>query len=561
MKHNLKSIPFFADLEESTLEAISLKLRREHYHKDAAVFMEDEPGDCMYIIESGQIKIVSEKNNEEKIFSYLGPGTFFGEMAVLLGGRRSATARVVIDADLLVLRKNDLDELLEVYPQIAVMMTQELGRRLARSNQSPTLREEYNIVAVIGTSTPTLARHLAQVTGEEVFILDLGGLANSTFDQAALRQSHVLLARGEDILEPDVLADRLSQLVERFYWILLAIAPYETPLTLKGIELADVAAQIGGREPSWVKSISAKPFWRVEASDQEIRRLARRISQRLVGIALSSGNARGMAHIGVLKVLEEEGIPIDMIAGTSAGAIFGAMYAAGRSIKEMVQFAVGVQKQYNFRTGFRMWDFRLPPRSGLIKGDMVLNYLRRWVQNKNFEDLQIPLYIVATDLISGEEIVFENGPVAEAMRASMSVIGILEPARVAGRYLIDGGSVNPVPTQLLADRGMSVILASNVIPSLEDRLHRRELKREGKLPNVVGILTGAMEIMESEIIKSRMGPVDVLIQPDVATYGTMEYDKALEIIRRGEEAARAQIANIRERIAPHPRPPLGLSAG
>ena len=246
-----------------------------------------------------------------------------------------------------------------------------------------------------------------------------------------------------------------------------------------------------------------------------------------------------------------------MLTGTSAGAVFAAMFAAGRTIDEMIEFAVHVQRQYGFFTGFQYWDFRIPPRTGLIKGDTVLNYLRRWVMNKAFDELNIPLYIIATDLISGEEIVFDRGSVGEAVRASMSVIGVFEPAQVAGRFLIDGGSVNPVPTQLLADKGICIILAGNVIPSLEDRIHRRELKREGKLPNVIGIVSGAMEIMESEIIKSRLGPVDILISPDIARYGTMEYDKANEIIKRGEEAARAQIPAIRQRLAPNPRKRTG----
>ncbi len=556
MKHNLRNIPFFGDLDEHVLEAISRRLQREHYHKGAPVFLEDEPGDCMYIIESGQIKIVSEKNNQEKIFNYLGPGNFFGEMALLLGEKRSATARVVIDADLLVLRKNDLDELLETHPQIAVMMTQEMGRRLVQSNQTPILREEYNIVTTLGTATPALARGLARITGEQVYILDLGGLANTTLDLATLEQAGVRLVRGDDVLEPELLANQLGKLVEQYYWILLAAVPYETPLTLKAMELADVTVQIGGREPPWIKNITAKGFWHIDPTDQAIQRLARRITQRLVGLALSSGNARGMAHIGVFKVLQEENIPIDMIAGTSAGAVFGALYAAGHTIEEITDFAVHVQDQYNLITGLRFWDMRVPPRSGLIKGNVVLSYLRKWVQNKTFDDLSIPLYIVATDLISGEEIVFDRGPVAEAMRASMSVIGVFEPANISGRYLIDGGSVNPVPTQLLADKGISIILASNVIPSLEDRIHRRELKREGKLPDVVGIVMGAMEIMESEIIKSRMGPVDVLIQPDIARYGTLEYDKVREIIQRGEEAAREQIPNLRQHLAPRPRKPM-----
>ena len=197
MKHSLRSIPFFVDLDDNVLDAISRRLLREHYHKDAAIFLEDDPGDCMYLIESGQIKVVSEKGSQEKIYNYLGPGNFFGEMALLLGERRSATARVVIDADLLVLRKNDLDELLETHPQIALLMTQELGRRLVRANTTQTVREEFNIIAFLGNAAPTLARHLAQVTGEQVFILDLGGLANTTLDPIALQLANVRLVRGE----------------------------------------------------------------------------------------------------------------------------------------------------------------------------------------------------------------------------------------------------------------------------------------------------------------------------------------------------------------------------
>jgi NTE family protein len=305
-----------------------------------------------------------------------------------------------------------------------------------------------------------------------------------------------------------------------------------------------------------MKDLAPKAYWESDESDKSIRRMARKIAQRQVGLALSSGNARGFAHIGVFKVLEQEGIPIDMVAGTSAGAVFGSLYAAGQPVEAIKEFAVHIQEQYNFLTGFRYWDFRIPPRSGLIKGNMVLNYFRKWLSNKTFDELKIPLYIVATDLISGEEIVFERGPVAEAVRASMSVIGVFEPAHVADRFLIDGGSVNPVPSQLLADKGMNIIMASSVIPSLEDRLHRREQKREGRAPNAFGILMGAMEIMESEIIKTRMGPVDVLIQPDVARYGTMEYNKVQELIQRGEEAAWLQIPHIRQLLAPRPRAPL-----
>ncbi len=553
MENNLRNIPFFSELPDDVLEAISRRLQREHYHKGATVFLQGEPADRMYVIESGQVKVVSDESTREKIHAYLGPGNFFGEMGVLLGENRSATVRVVIDVSLLVLLKNDLDLLLEEYPAIALTISRELGRRLGRTIQSPVQREEFNIVAAIGTATPNLARFLGQVTGEDVYIYDLGGLANVSPDRTSLARDHVTLSDRDDPVDAESLPLRLGELVQKYYWVLLAVPPYDTPLTLKAMDLADVTVDVSQNENDWLKSVAPRGYWHANHQEQSIRRLARKIAQKQVGIALSSGNARGMAHIGVLKVLEQEDVPIDMIAATSAGAVFGSLYAAGRSVQEVIDFAVDIQNKYNFISGFRFWDFRMPPRTGLIKGGQVLNYFRQQLMDKTFDALEIPMNIIATDVISGEEIVFDHGPVADAVRASMSVIGVLEPAYNSGRFLIDGGAVNPVPSQLLADKGMDVIIASNVIPSLEDRLHRREQKREGRAPNVIGILMGAMEIMESEIIKTRMGPVDVLIQPQVGMYSTLEFDKVLDIIKRGEDAARQQVATLKRLLAPRPR--------
>jgi len=160
MENNLRIIPFFSELPDDVLEAISRRLQREHYHKGATVFLQGEPADRMYIIESGQVKVVSDESTREKIHAYLGSGNFFGEMGVLLGEKRSATVRVVIDVSVLVLLKNDLDLLLEEYPAIALTISRELGRRLGRTIQTPVQREEFNIVAVVGPATPTLARFL-----------------------------------------------------------------------------------------------------------------------------------------------------------------------------------------------------------------------------------------------------------------------------------------------------------------------------------------------------------------------------------------------------------------
>jgi len=152
-------------------------------------------------------------------------------------------------------------------------------------------------------------------------------------------------------------------------------------------------------------------------------------------------------------------------------------------------------------------------------------------------------------VLSGEEIVFDQGPLAEAVRASVGIIGIFSPYRLQGHYLIDGGAVNPVPASVLAEKGANIIIASNVIPSLEEeRLRGRESIYRKKEMNFLGVLGNMMSIMEREIVKTRMSAVDVLIKPQVEVYTAMDYDKAESFIELGREAARQQLPVLEKLI-------------
>jgi NTE family protein len=552
MHQNLRRIPFFSELPGDVLEAISARLHLERYRKGEVVFVEGGPGDSMYLIESGQVKIVSDVNGEERLFAYLGPGNFFGEMALLLDESRSATVKVDIDAELWVLHRADMDELLEQYPYIAVTISRELSRRLRETDQQPTRRHEYRVVAVIGERIGDLALSLAQQTGEQVLLFDLGGLRHSKLDLEALSRSGVTLldSQSTSYLMAGGLAESLGSLVERFDRVLLCILP-EKEVAIKAVELADMTVHIGPSKENWVEQMAIKGHWSVSNEPAAIDRAARRIAQRLVGLALSSGGARGIAHIGVLRVLEEEGIPIDLLAGASAGSLFGALYAAGLSLDEITDFALGLKDKVDLRG--RLWDFNLPPRSGLIRGQRTLDYLDKTLGRKTFSDLKVPLYIVAADVISGEEIIFDSGSVAEAVRASISVIGVFSPAFVRGRYLIDGAAANPVPTGILAQKGADIVIASSAISGLEEQARRRREKKEESPPNFLGVVMNMMGIMEQEIIKTKMMPVDVVINPKVGIYGPMEFDKAKELIRLGEEAAQEEIGRVKALISPRRR--------
>ena len=185
------------------------------------------------------------------------------------------------------------------------------------------------------------------------------------------------------------------------------------------------------------------------------------------------------------------------------------------------------------------------PWDGLIKGNATLKYLSKQFDYTTFANTKTPFYVVATDVLAGEEVVFESGQVAEAVRASIGMIGIFAPYQLNGHYLIDGGAVNPVPATVLADKGANIIIASSVIPSIEEERARGQ--RSGyQNPNFLGVLSSMMSIMEREIIRTRMSPVDVLIRPKVEVYTAMDYDKADEFIRLGEEAAQHELPLLQE---------------
>lgn len=553
MKDYLRTVPLFSTLDDAALDLVAQRIEYKRVNKGASVFLAGEPGDCMYIIKSGIVKVVSYYEGEERFILYLGPGDFFGEGAALFGGNHSASVFVVLDAELLLLSHEDVTALMQQFPAMGLSIIHALHERLRLSLRSPIQTKQINIIASIGQSTPLLAQHISEVTGEDVLLLDLSPI--SPLPNGAVLHTNVRVQRFEPTLSADDLARVLSELVRHYYWVVLWIESDVRPLNLKAAELADLRVVLGVAERQPAARVMKEPLY-ADDEPRAIHQLARRITQRQVGLALSSGNARGMAHIGVLKVLREENIPLDFIVGTSAGALFGAMYAAGRSIEEMTEFALKVRLEYNFLTGFRNWDFSLPPRWGLIKGNMFLKQLQRLFPEETFEGLQIPFAAVATDMISGEEIIFERGPLAEALRASMSVGGFLEPARYEGRLLIDGGAVNPVPVQVLTERGMNITIVSNVIPTLHERVRWKRGQLEKDRATLVDILLNEREIMEGEIIRARMPSVDVLIQPDVARYHVRQYDKAAEIIRAGEEAARLHIPQIRKLLAPRPRKPL-----
>lgn len=255
-----------------------------------------------------------------------------------------------------------------------------------------------------------------------------------------------------------------------------------------------------------------------------------------VGIALSSGAARGLAHIGVLTALEQAGIEIDLIAGCSIGAVIGAMAACGMGPHEMAKIASQISR-------VRMLsytDITLPTK-GLLSGQKVQQFLKKLFGETPLEETAIPLVLAATDILTGEEVVIDSGPIVDGVRASISIPGVFVPHQIAGRCLVDGGLVNPVPVDYLRAAGIDVCISVNVVP----RVDRKYIKE----PSAIDILLNAFDIMEHRVILSKRQTPDVEICPSVDRVSGVEFWRAPELIELGMEAALGHIDNILELVA------------
>ncbi|HHY32029.1 MAG TPA: patatin family protein [Firmicutes bacterium] len=256
-----------------------------------------------------------------------------------------------------------------------------------------------------------------------------------------------------------------------------------------------------------------------------------------IGLALGAGSARGLAHIGVLQVLEEHGVPVDVIVGSSAGALVGGVYAACRDLGMMERLATRIK-----------WDHLVDfcfPRMGLIAGDRIHEFLRVLTRGMSFADLPFPFGATAVDIETGEEVLLTEGEVALAIRASIAVPGIVAPVRVGGRLLVDGAVLDRVPAGLTRRMGADFVIAVSAggnVAGVPDR------RRREPVTNVFEVITTAVELMQLAILRQRIIEADVVIAPDLSDIGPTRLDRAAEIIERGRTAARAALAGIQKRL-------------
>ncbi len=674
----IQNITIFRDLAPDAVNLIAEKLKLVKFPKDSIVFAIDDPGDCLYIIKSGEVKVIAGINDSDEVLAYLGRGNYFGEMALLTGEPRSASVMATMESDLLMLTKEEFDFLLTKHPSIAVHLSHVLSQRLRNISIKKAGRQNKIICSlntIKGEHRKTIVfdivRKLHKETNGKVIVIDLdfdephiATILNVKPDNTG---AHWIIANLDSIQEdelahilpedhegvkffiPPVQDDQalefdLIQVVSLFkefynfvllnfrsdseldndmlrtmdqaHAILYLLEQTETSLE-KDISLLqkihrDHAALMKKVEiivvrDTPIQSISEGLYRLVErhrihylrlderamhflfpkeqavtpevlesnipqinhdvsqiaSLNREVSRIARRLGNVSVGLVLGGGGARAFAHLGILKVLQEEGIPIDIIAGTSMGAFIGALYILGKSVKEILEISRENWKKLNSPISWTL------PRIAFIKGKRIDNIVHDTFGDVLIEDLPLPFFCVAGDLVGGQEVVIGRGKLYKAILATGALPGFFEPVPYRDMQLVDGGVVNNVPGDVLKKQGIDVVIAVDVTPEREvhllpatdplevqhDQSILQRILRYGKqLKSRYGtillprIIMRVIAIEGLEITRNKARYFDIHIKPNLETFDLFDFKRLPEIVDIGEQTGRREIAKIRETI-------------
>jgi len=253
-----------------------------------------------------------------------------------------------------------------------------------------------------------------------------------------------------------------------------------------------------------------------------------------IGLALGSGGSRGLAHIGVIKALEENNIPIDFVAGSSIGTMVGGFYAAGLSIKEIEKIALST-------TWRRVFSILFDPhlKQGLIGGEKLKTFIEDYINGKKFEDCKITFVAVATDLKTGEVVVLNKGEMAQAIRASVSIPLVFKPVKINGRILADGGLSAPVPVEIARNMGADIVIAVNL-----DKHYCDEERETGWYD----IANDSLNILRHHLALSNVANADIVIEINVGKNYWYQFTNGQNKILTGEKATKEVLPKLKEMV-------------
>lgn len=517
--------------------------RREHVRAGAVIVREGDVIEHVHVIEAGQAEVVlRDPKGRAQVLAVLGPGDSIGEMGFLTGGRASSTVMAVTELDLVSFTHQDMNNLVRSHPELERALGRVVALRLARQ-QRRIAGHETRVVHVV--ASPTADRHVGALAASAawhcrrpvVAIRPGGTLTHDVLAQTWGRRERDV--RGEVIDVDSTVLRALPQLAASLagrVGALLVITPRDAAPDSAATTIDAWPAS----EPSTadLADIERGLLPPTSPYGEEIARRARAAIGRRVGVAFGAGSARGFAHAGVIDVFRTAGVPIDAVAGTSIGGAVAALVALGRdgdAIQQMLE-----------RAGRLVVRPRIG-KSSLFSIRHLARYFQDLVGDTRIEDLPIPAAIVAADLDTGEEVVFRDGLLRAAVLASIAIPGVYPPQHLAGRRLIDGAALNPVPADVVAALDADVVVAVKLATRSRARVEASATPGGGSLPWAPQVILRSVDIMSNALARALPFQASVVVEPSFAGAGGSLGDfkrGGAQFRAEGKRAAESCIADV-----------------
>ena len=555
----LAASPLFSSLPAEATTLLRAKLTEVTIESGDWLMRKGDSGDALYIVDAGRLEVVlgaqegvaREDDEAMRVLRVLGRGATVGELALVTGDPRSASVRANRDSTLLRLSHDDFQELITTEPTFAAALTAVLGRQLQISGGFREDEPATKAIAIV----PLVGGMNSEVIAEAIL---------AAFDS---RDDVVLMGRstsdvgspagwGRKLDELEAAHDRVVLVAEhalsdwRKFCVrqadrLVCLAPPELPPAeramprLRGCDLV----LLGENHPPeiaavWLDRLRPRARHRVRAGagrDADLARVARRVTGRSLGLVLGGGGARGYAHLGVLEVLEENGIAVDRIGGTSMGGIVASTFAYGLNAAQRRQAVKSFVSP-------RVRRPQLPPRSALVRTDRGVETVQRVFGDQQIETLPIDLFTVAADLVAAEMVVQRRGSVAEALLSTARIPAIFPPGRTAGRLLVDGGLIRNLPVDVMSQTGEGPVVAIEVGGRFDPPI---DADGDPALPGIGETLMRSVLLGSAAAGSGVIAGADLLLEPDVSGMKMMAFGEIDRGIAIGRAAATARLEEIR----------------
>ena len=531
---NQWQVPIFRLFPEAIREQFSDTFELQRHKTGTILFQAGDWGERMYIVEQGQVElIVHNEKNEPFVVREVGAGGVFGEMAVLLGERRPYAAHVLQEAQAWVLDKNDLDALLARYPTVGLAVRQQLARHLKAPSKAAEAKIQYNPVIAVGDGGSDLAQHLAEQTGTRVVLIDLIG--------RKIDETPLLDYVDASNLRSKALAQAIQDQVEAGAWVIVSAMPKMSDQLMRVANVAEVVIDLTGSGAPWLRAAARRYWVKPSSTPLQMARLARRLCGQVMGLVLSGGIAHAIAHLGVLDVLHDQGIPIDLFASCGYGALWSVLYAAQWSPTQIIDWVT--REASRLRPFGNRLGLRAAARPGLFDARPMRSLIQSTLSGMRFADLETPCYLALSDLDTGEVVCLDEGPLFNALSACVATPGLVTPVDHQGRLLVDAILTNPLPADAAVAGGADIIVASSVIPSPNAR--QESTARSERTHDLVNSWLSISDAIAHERSLQHLNAIDILIAPDVSEFSGQAFDQAERLVECGRQAAQEALPRIR----------------